>query len=285
MEKKVLDAMKKAGKPLKSGEIAKMINADAKEVSKTINNLKTQVKITHPKGASMNSSDNSSSNMRYSRWFVIVVAVFITCLITANIAAVKLVSLFGFILPAAILVFPISYITGDVLTEVYGYRQARRVIWLGFICNATAVAALWLGQMLPPASFWDGQVAYERILGYTPRLLFASFLAYLVGEFANSYILAKMKIATQGRWLWLRTIGSTLVGQGLDSLVFITIAFWGVIPPVALVATIVTQWLAKSIYEAAVTPLTYLAVNFLKKKEGVDTYDYETRFNPLLITE
>lgn len=233
----------------------------------------------------MNPSDNPSSNMRYSRWFVIVVAVFITCLITANIAAVKLVSLFGFILPAAILVFPISYITGDVLTEVYGYRQTRRVIWLGFMCNATAVAALWLGQMLPPASFWDGQAAYERILGYTPRLLFASFLAYLVGEFANSYILAKMKIATQGRWLWLRTIGSTLVGQGLDSLVFITIAFWGVIPPVALVATIVTQWLAKSIYEAAVTPLTYLAVNFLKKREGVDTYDYETRFNPLLITE
>ena len=233
----------------------------------------------------MNPSDNPSSNMRYSRWFVIVVAVFITCLITANIAAVKLVSLFGFILPAAILVFPISYITGDVLTEVYGYRQTRRVIWLGFMCNATAVAALWLGQMLPPASFWDGQAAYERILGYTPRLLFASFLAYLVGEFANSYILAKMKIATQGRWLWLRTIGSTLVGQGLDSLVFITIAFWGVIPPVALVVTIVTQWLAKSIYEAAVTPLTYLAVNFLKKRDGVDTYDYETRFNPLLITE
>lgn len=233
----------------------------------------------------MNPSHNPSSNIRYSHWFVIVVAIFITCLITANIAAVKLVNLFGFILPAAILVFPISYITGDVLTEVYGYRQARRVIWLGFMCNAMAVGALWLGQMLPPASFWDGQAAYERILGYTPRILFASFLAYLVGEFANSYILAKMKMATRGRWLWLRTIGSTLVGQGLDSLVFITIAFWGVIPPVALVAAIITQWLAKSIYEAAVTPLTYMAVNFLKKREGVDAYDYETRFNPLLITE
>lgn len=233
----------------------------------------------------MNPSHNPSSNIRYSHWFVIVVAIFITCLITANIAAVKLVNLFGFILPAAILVFPISYITGDVLTEVYGYRQARRVIWLGFMCNAMAVAALWLGQMLPPASFWDGQAAYVRILGYTPRVLFASFLAYLVGEFANSYILAKMKMATRGRWLWLRTIGSTLVGQGLDSLVFITIAFWGVIPPVALVAAIITQWLAKSIYEAAVTPFTYMAVNFLKKREGVDAYDYETRFNPLLIAE
>ena len=233
----------------------------------------------------MNPSDNPASNARYSHWFVLVVAVFITCLITANIAAVKLVNFFGFILPAAVLVFPISYITGDVLTEVYGYRQARRVIWLGFMCNAMAVGALWVGQILPAASFWDAQVAYERILGYTPRLLAASFLAYLVGEFANSYILAKMKIATRGRWLWLRTIGSTLVGQGLDSMVFITVAFWGMIPPVALVATIVTQWLAKSMYEAAVTPLTYMAVNFLKKREGVDTYDEETRFNPLLILE
>jgi uncharacterized integral membrane protein (TIGR00697 family) len=222
---------------------------------------------------------------KYSHWFLIVVAVFVTCLITANIIAVKLVDLFGLILPAAIFIFPLSYITGDVLTEVYGYRQARKVIWLGFLCNVIVVVAIWIAQVLPAAPFWEGQKAYERILGYTPRILMASFLAYLVGEFANSFVLAKMKIATQGRWLWLRTIGSTLVGQGLDSAVFIALAFAGTIPFHLLTQAMVTQWLAKSVYEAAVTPFTYLVVNFLKRKEGMDTYDYETRFNPLLISE
>lgn len=220
---------------------------------------------------------------RFSPWFVIVVAVFITCLITANITAVKLIDLFGFILPAAILIFPISYIIGDVLTEVYGYRQARRVIWLGFFCNFVMVAAIWMGQILPPASFWDAQGAYERILGYTPRLLFASFLAYLIGEFANAFVLAKMKIATTGRWLWLRTIGSTLIGQGLDSSVFITLAFVGTIPLNALFSAIVIQWLVKSVYEAVVTPVTYVVVAFLKRKEGLDVYDRDTKFNPFIV--
>lgn len=141
----------------------------------------------------------SASNRRYSSLFVVVTAVFITCLITANITAVKLIEVFGFVLPAAVIIFPISYIFGDVLTEVYGYRQARRVIWLGFFCNLLAVAAIWIAGVLPPASFWDGQVAYDRILGYTPRILIASFLAYLVGEFANSFVLARLKIATRGR--------------------------------------------------------------------------------------
>ena len=221
----------------------------------------------------------------YSVWFVIIVAIFITCLITANIAAVKLIGVFGFVLPAGTIIFPMSYIFGDVLTEVYGYRQARRVIWLGFLCNFILVVALWIGQVLPPASFWDGQKAYERILGYTPRLLVASFLAYLVGEFANSFVLAKMKIATKGRWLWTRTIGSTVVGEGLDSFVFMTLAFAGTIPMVALSIAVLTQWLIKSFYEAAVTPLTYIVVNFLKRKEGVDIFDYDTKFNPLLFGE
>ena len=219
-------------------------------------------------------------DQKVSVWFMIVVAVFITCLITANITAVKLISLFG--LPAAIIIFPISYIIGDVLTEVYGYRQARRVIWLGFFCNFIAVIAIWIGQILPPASFWDGQGAYERILGYTPRLLLASFLAYLVGEFANAIVLAKMKIATRGRWLWLRTIGSTLIGQGLDSFLFITLAFVGTIPLNVLFTAVLVQWLAKSVYEAVVTPLTYIVVRFLKSKEGMDVYDRDTKFNPLL---
>jgi len=216
---------------------------------------------------------------------VIIVAVFVTCLVTANITAVKLVGLFGLILPAAIFIFPLSYIIGDVLTEVYGYHQARRVIWLGFFCNLIVVITIWIGQVLPAAPFWDAQGAYERILGYTPRLLLASFLAYLVGEFTNSFVLAKMKIATKGTRLWLRTIGSTLVGQGLDSLIFITLAFAGTIPSSTLISAIITQWLAKSIYEAAVTPLTYSVVNFLKRREGLDVYDYETKFNPLLISE
>ena len=222
---------------------------------------------------------------RYSTWFVVLVATFVTCLITANITAVKLVAVFGLIVPAGIVIFPVSYICGDVLTEVYGYRQARRVIWLGFVCNLIAVMAIWIGQILPAASFWEAQAAYERILGYTPRLLVASFLAYLVGEFANSFVLAKLKIATQGRWLWMRTIGSTLVGQGFDSLVFVVLAFLGTIPLGSIIAVVVTQWLVKTAYEAAVTPLTYGVVHALKRREGLDVYDHDTRFNPLLVKE
>jgi len=225
-----------------------------------------------------------SMNTGYSRYFLVVVSLFITCLITANIIAVKLITVFGLVLPAAVIVFPISYILGDVLTEVYGYRQARSVIWLGFACNLILVIAVWLGGILPAASFWDGQAAYARILGYTPRILAASFLAYLVGEFSNSFVLAKLKIATNGRHLWTRTIGSTLVGQGLDSMVFITLAFVGTIPFSGLLSAIITQWLVKTAYEAAVTPFTYKAVNFLKSREGLDVYDYDTRFNPLLIS-
>jgi uncharacterized integral membrane protein (TIGR00697 family) len=220
-----------------------------------------------------------------SPWFTIIAGVFITCLIVANIIAVKLVDIRGFIVPAAVIIFPISYIFGDVLTEVYGYRQARRVIWLGFFCNLLAVVAIWVAQMLPGAPFWDAQSAYERVLGYTPRLLAASFIAYLIGEFANSIVLAKLKVATNGRWLWLRTISSTLIGEGLDSLVFMTIAFAGTIPPDALVSATITQWLFKTGYEILATPLTYVVVNFLKKQEGLDTYDRDTNFNPLSLSE
>jgi uncharacterized integral membrane protein (TIGR00697 family) len=222
-------------------------------------------------------------NTRYSSWFVVLVAIFITSLLVANITSVKLIGVLGLVLPAGVVIFPVSYITGDVLTEVYGYSQARKVIWLGFLCNILAVAAIWVGQIMPPVSFWDGQTAYERILGYAPRLLAASFLAYLVGEFFNSYVMAKMKIATKGRWLWTRTIGSTIVGQGVDSSVFIVLAFAGTIPARAVVFAIVTQWLVKSAYEAAATPVTYKVVGFLKRHEGLDVYDDDTRFNPLLI--
>lgn len=221
----------------------------------------------------------------YSPWFVLIAAVFTTCLITANIVAVKMIRVFGLVVPSAIVIFPLSYVFGDTLTEVYGYRQARRVIWLGFLCNLLAVAAIWVAQILPGAPFWDAQAAYERILGYTPRLLAASFLAYLAGEFTNSFVLAKMKIATRGRWLWMRTIGSTFAGQALDSAIFITLAFAGTLPGGVLLTAIATQWLFKSAYEAAVTPFTYWIVGFLKRREGVDVYDYDTDFNPLVLKD
>lgn len=222
---------------------------------------------------------------QYSVWFLVIVGVFITCLITANIIAVKQVDIGGFAVDAGTVVFPISYIVGDVLTEVYGFRRARRVIWLGFVCNLIAVICIVIGQALPPANFWDGQSAYDRILGSTPRLLVASFIAFLFGEFANSYVLARMKVATKGRWLWTRTITSTLVGEGVDSVIFVFIAFWGTFSTDAIISIMLTQWVFKTVYEALATPLTYLVVNFIKRKEGIDVYDRDISFNPLSLAE
>jgi uncharacterized integral membrane protein (TIGR00697 family) len=232
--------------------------------------------------------------MIVSQRFLVIAALFITCLITANIIAVKLITLgvepirhggfqFPGPLPAAIVIFPLSYIFGDILTEVYGYRQARKIIWLGFFCNLIAVLAFWVAGQIPALDS-DVQNAYERILGYTPRILAASFLAYLVGEFANSFVLAKMKIKTKGRFLWTRTIGSTIVGEGLDATVFIIIAFGGTMSWALILGIILTHWLVKTGYEVVATPFTYMVVNFLKRKEGVDTYDYDTDFNPFLVT-
>ena len=221
--------------------------------------------------------------MKISHRFVVIAAIFTTCLITANIIAVKVIGFGSLILPAAIIVFPISYIFGDILTEVYGYRWARRVIWLGFLCNLIFVFFAWVGLKLPPASFWGDQQAYESILGYTWRLLAASFCGYLVGEFANSFVLAKMKLLTQGRWLWTRTIGSTIVGQGLDTAIFITLAYIGTQSFVPIM--ILYHWLVKIAIEALATPLTYAAVNYLKRKERVDAFDYKTSFNPFAILD
>ena len=217
-----------------------------------------------------------------SHRLVIITALFVTCLITANIIAVKVVSLGPVIVPAAIFIFPLSYIFGDVLTEVYGYRLARRVIWLGFLCNLIFVFFAWVGQILPPAPFWEAQAAYQRILGYTWRLLAASFLGYLVGEFANSYIMARMKVMTEGRWLWSRTIGSTVVGQGLDTAIFVTVAYIGTASFMPVI--ILYHWLAKTAIEALATPFTYAIVNSIKKREAIDTFDYETNFNPFLLS-
>ena len=210
-------------------------------------------------------------------------AVFIAFLIAANIIAVKLVSIAGLILPAAVVIFPITYIFGDILTEVYGFKRARLVIWTGFAANLVVVGAIALAQVLPAASFWKGQGAYVQILGQTPRILAGSFAAYLVGEFLNSMVLSRLKLATNGRFLWTRTIGSTLVGQAADSSIFITIAFAGAIPHGALLSLIVTQWLFKVVYEIAATPLTYLIVGYLKRREKIDTYDYQVSLNPFRV--
>ncbi len=229
------------------------------------------------------------------RWYSAVVALLATSLVVSNIIAVRLITLrlsdaIELTLPAAIVLFPVAYIVGDVLTEVYGYSAARRGIWIAFGCNLLAVVAIWLAGVLPPASFWTAGVyenpaqadqAYRAILGFAPRLLVASFLAYLVGEFLNSYVLAKMKLRTEGRYLWMRTIGSTLVGQGADSLIFITVAFYGILPTSALMTAVVSQWLVKSVYEALATPLTYWVINSLKRSEGIDTFDRDIDFRPV----
>ena len=222
---------------------------------------------------------------RHSNWFLIVAALFVTCLVVSNIIAVKVIDVAGYMLPAAIIIFPVSYILGDVLTEVYGYARARQVIWLGFLCNLVAVVAIAISGVLPEAGFWGGQAAYETILGTVPRILAASFIAYLVGELVNAYVLARLKVAMQGRHLWVRTIGSTLVGQLLDSAIFITVAFAGVMPGEVLAGAVITQWLVKSAYEALATPLTYAAVGFLKRVDDVDVYDRDLHFRPFSVSE
>jgi uncharacterized integral membrane protein (TIGR00697 family) len=213
----------------------------------------------------------------HSSWFLLTVVLFVTCLIVSNVIAVKLVLLGGLVLPAAVVVFPVSYIIGDVLTEVYGFARARQAIWIGFLCNVLAVAAFALAVAMPAAPFWQDQDAFARILGATPRVLAASLAAYLAGEMLNAWALARLKALTAGRWLWLRTIGSTLVGQFLDSAMFMTVAFAGIIPAEALLAAVVTQWLVKSGFEALATPLTYAAVGFLKRAEGLEGDGRELR--------
>ena len=217
--------------------------------------------------------------MRISPLFVTVAAFFVTALVVSNIIAVKLVEISGQVFPAGLVIFPLSYLLGDVLTEVYGFRAARAVIWLGFACNLVALGAIQAAIHLPAAGFWPNQEAYETTLGTTWRIFLASLAAYLVGEFANATVLARMKVATRGRWLWSRTIGSTIVGEGLDSLIFVTIAFAGT--GAGLANPIVTTWLIKVGYETAATPFTYAIVNFLKRREGLDVFDAETRLTPV----
>ena len=221
--------------------------------------------------------------MTHSWRFVSIAALFVTALVISNVIAVKLVEISGQVFPAGLVIFPLSYLLGDVLTEVYGFRSARAVIWLGFACNLVAVGAIQLAMALPPADFWsENEEAYEQILGVSRRLFLASLAAYLVGELANALVLARMKVATRGRFLWARTIGSTIVGQGLDSLVFVTVAFAGT--GAGLLNPILTTWAIKVAWETAATPLTYLVVNRLKRREGIDVYDRAADVDPLPVT-
>lgn len=214
------------------------------------------------------------------RYLDLIMALFVAVLLISNVASSKIVKLGPFTFDGGTLLFPISYIFGDILTEVYGYQRSRRVIWTGFACAGLMAGVLALVGALPPAEGWPYQEAYETILGTTPRIVLGSLIAYFAGEFSNSYTLAKMKILTQGRWLWTRTIGSTLVGEGVDTMLFVIIAFAGTLPCPLFWSIILSNYIFKVGLEIAMTPVTYRITNYLKQAEHEDFYDTDTDFNP-----
>lgn len=222
------------------------------------------------------------------RYYDFVMAAFVAILLLSNIigaskrAEIVLPGIGPWSFGAGVMFFPISYIIGDVLTEVYGYARARRVIWVGFTALVFMAFMSWVVVSLPPAEGWKDQQAYERVFGNAWRIVIASMTAFWVGEFANSLVLAKMKILTEGRMLWTRTIGSTIVGQGFDSMIFYPLAFWGLEgwPPDKVMQVVISQFALKVAWEALLTPVTYLVVNTLKRREGVDVFDEGTDFSP-----
>ena len=205
---------------------------------------------------------------------------FVSVLLISNVASTKIVDFGYFTFDGGTLLFPLSYIFGDILTEVYGYKRARGVVWLGFFMALLMSVVFIVVGKLPSASGWNNQSAYDLILGLTPRIVLASLIAYACGEFSNSYILAKIKIKMKGKKLWVRTIGSTIVGEFIDSILFIIIAFWGILPNSLLITLIISNYIFKTSIEVLFTPITYKVVNFLKKKENEDYYDTDTNFNP-----
>jgi len=220
--------------------------------------------------------------MRDYKYYDIILGLFVAVLLISNVASAKILKLGLFTFDGGTLLFPISYIFGDILTEVYGYRRSRRVIWTGFASSLLMSATFIVVGLLQPAADWGNQEAYDKILGLTPRIVIASLLAYFIGEFSNSYVLAKMKIATGGKWLWTRTISSTLVGEGADTIIFCMVAFWGALPNSLLLAVVISNYVFKVGFEVAFTPITYLVVNFLKRKEECDVFDRGTNFNPFV---
>jgi uncharacterized integral membrane protein (TIGR00697 family) len=224
--------------------------------------------------------------MKTYRYLDLITALFVVVLIVSNIASTKVVLLGPFTFDGGTILFPLAYIFGDVLTEVYGYKRSRRVIWTGFFLLLLATLTFGLVNALPapedPQS-QEGARAFSTILGLVPRIVLGSLVAYWAGEFVNSFVLAKLKLATQGRWLWTRTIGSTLVGQGLDTGLFLLIAFYGVWDKGLLWTVFVSNYVFKVGVEVLFTPLTYAVVGFLKRREGEDYYDRDTDFNPFAL--
>ncbi len=233
----------------------------------------------------------SASPTRNYRYYEFVMAGFVTILVCSNligpakIAQADLPIAGAVTFGAGVLFFPVSYVFGDILTEVYGYGRSRRVIWAGFAGLAFASFMAWVVVSLPPAPFWKHQAAYEVAFGSTWRIALASMAAYFCGEFVNSYVLARMKIATAGRWLWTRTIGSTIAGEGVDSALFYPLAFYGtgIIPDEKLPLVMLAQFLGKVGVEVAFTPVTYAVVRALKRAENEDYYDRDTRFTPFTL--
>lgn len=219
-------------------------------------------------------------NNAISPIYLVLTGIFICCLMISNIVAGRLVDLYGFTLTADLFLFPITYIFGDILTEVYGFRRARLAIWMGFGANLFMSAFFIFIVNLPHPDFFQDKAAYDLVLGFAPRVVVASLCAYFMGEFSNSVILSWMKLKTRGRYLWTRTIGSTLVGEGVDTCIFMTIAFAGIYSWPELLVMAQVQYFWKVAYEILATPLTYRLVGWIKHQEGVDVYDYDVAYNP-----
>jgi hypothetical protein len=214
------------------------------------------------------------------RYFDIIMALFVAVLLISNLASTKIVSMWMFTFDGGTILFPLSYIFGDILTEVYGYQRSRKVIWTGFGAALLMSLVLWVVQELPPAADWQNQQAYESLLGFVPRIVLASLVAYFGGAFSNAFLMSKLKIKTKGKFLWIRTIGSTLVGEGIDTAIFCMVAFYGILPNELLISIIISNYIFKSGVEILFTPITYAIVNFLKKREQVDVYDTGISYNP-----
>ncbi len=220
--------------------------------------------------------------MKEYRFFTLITGLFVAVLLISNIASSKLVAFGPLSFDGGTILFPISYIFGDILTEVYGYHKSRQVIWIGFGSALLMMLVLIIVGWLPSASGWDNQDAYNKILGLTPRIVIGSLIAFFAGEFSNSFVLAKMKIFTKGRWLFSRTIGSTIVGEGLDTLIFVMVAFAGVYSWDIVWLLVISNYIFKVAFEVVLTPLTYAVVSYLKRTEKADVYDYHTNFNPFV---